>query len=430
MISEITIENFRAYSDPVTVRVRPVTVLIGQNSAGKSTLIKFLQMLRQTLESAEDSFFVTEGSHVQLGAFRDLKNRNTTKRSVDFSIRINTDDIPSLSVLSALMQFGKGTSQDWKSVMSNLAGKDLPASISSASVIDYEVTGSIHYTRAQPRGSHKIKMSANGDSIAVLNTKNIRLAKFLNITEESDRPETAIVNYLKNRALEPVRYEFVSSRHLSPIREESERAIIVASPPKDDVGHRGQFAMPHLRKLLESGKDDAKLVLKHAEAVAGVSNLHFDTTMKGYLGHVKGKNKQTGAECHLADFGFGVSQCIPIFVQGALMHKGQLLMVEQPEAHLHPTAQLNVASFFADLWNQRKVASLIETHSANILLRLRRLVKEGTLNHKDISVAYFHTDDCRVAVKNLDIQPDGSLEKGLPMEFFGADVIEAIEMGA
>lgn len=430
MITEITLANFRAYSDAITVRMRPITVLIGQNSAGKSTLIKFLQMLRQTLESAEDSFFVTEGSHVQLGAFRDLKNRNTTKRSVDFSIRINTDDIPSLSVLSALMQFGKGTSQDWKSVVSNLAGKDLPASISSASVIDYEVTGSIHYARAQPRGSHKIKMSANGDSIAVLNTKNIRLAKFLNITDESDRPETAIVNYLKNQALEPIRYEFVSSRHLSPIREESERAIIVASPPKDDVGHRGQFAMPHLRKLLESGRDAAKLVLKHAEAVAGVFSLHFDTTMKGYLGHVKGKNKQTGAECHLADFGFGVSQCIPIFVQGALMHKGQLLMVEQPEAHLHPTAQLNVASFFADLWNQRKVASLIETHSANILLRLRRLVKEGTLKPNDISVAYFHTNDCRVDVKNLDIQPDGSLEKGLPMEFFGADVIEAIEMGA
>lgn len=430
MIKEITIGNFRAYSDPVTVRMRPVTVLIGQNSAGKSTLIKFLQMLRQTLESAEDSFFVTEGSHVQLGAFRDLKNRNTTKRSVDFTIRINTDDIPSLSVLSALTQLGDGTSQDWKGIVSSLAGKGLPAKLSSVKVMDYEVSGCIHYTRSQARGSHKIKMSANGDPVAVLSTKNIRLAKFLNITEESSRPEIAVKNYLKNQALEPVRYEFVSSRHLSPIREESERAIIVASPPKDDVGHRGQFAMPHLRKLLESGSAAAKLVLAHAEAVAGVSGLHFDTTMKGYLGHVKGKNKQTGAECHLADFGFGVSQCIPIFVQGALMHKGQLLMVEQPEAHLHPTAQLDIGNFFADLWNERKVASLIETHSANILLRLRRLVKKGTLKPEDISVAYFYTDEGRVAVKNLDIQPDGSLEKGLPMEFFGADVIEAIEMGA
>jgi hypothetical protein len=215
-----------------------------------------------------------------------------------------------------------------------------------------------------------------------------------------------------------------------PIREESERAIIVGSPPKDDVGHRGQFAMPHLRKLLELGADNgAGLVLRHAESVAGVAELHFDTAMKGYLGHVKGKNKETGAECHLADFGFGVSQCIPIFVQGALMHKGQLLMVEQPEAHLHPTAQLAMGNFFAELWKQRGVSSLIETHSANVLLRLRRLVKEGILESDDVSVAYFYNDNGKVTVRNLSIEHDGSLEEGLPMEFFGADIIEAIDMG-
>ena len=65
------------------------------------------------------------------------------------------------------------------------------------------------------------------------------------------------------------------------------------------------------------------------------------------------------------------------------------LMVEQPEAQLHPTAQLEMGGFFADLWNKRKVGSIIETHSDNILLRLRRLIAKGDLSHKDVSIAYF-----------------------------------------
>ena len=112
----------------------------------------------------------------------------------------------------------------------------------------------------------------------------------------------------------------------------------------------------------------------------------------------------------------------------------QLLLIEQPEAQLHPTAQLELGSFFAALWNERKVPTLIEIHSANVLLRLRRLVKEEKLKPDEITVAYFTVEErakgTMVTVRNLDIQADGSLEKGLPMEFFGADVIEAIEMGA
>jgi hypothetical protein len=56
------------------------------------------------------------------------------------------------------------------------------------------------------------------------------------------------------------------------------------------------------------------------------------------------------------------------------------------------------------------------------------LVYNGTLSCGDISVAYFYVEDETVKVKNLDIKPDGSLQKGLPMEFFGADVIEALEL--
>ena len=135
----------------------------------------------------------------------------------------------------------------------------------------------------------------------------------------------------------------------------------------------------------------------------------------------------------IADYGFGVSQCLPIFVQGAIMAPHTALMVEQPEAQLHPTAQLEMGTYFADLWTQRKVTSIIETHSDNILLKLRRLIAKEELSHKDVSVAFFTFDDNKnnmPVIRNLDINQDGSIEPGLPMEFFGANIIEGMKLGA
>ena len=67
------------------------------------------------------------------------------------------------------------------------------------------------------------------------------------------------------------------------------------------------------------------------------------------------KIRKTGAKTNISNFGFGVSQSIPIFIQGARMAPYTTLMVEQPEAQVHPTAQLELGSFFADLW--KKISS-------------------------------------------------------------------------
>ena len=87
MLKNIKIENFRAFSEEINIRIRPITVLIGANSAGKSTLIKFLLMLQQTLETSEDAFLVTEGRHVHMGTFQNLKNSTYNGRTLRFEIQ-------------------------------------------------------------------------------------------------------------------------------------------------------------------------------------------------------------------------------------------------------------------------------------------------------------------------------------------------------
>jgi predicted ATPase len=185
-------------------------------------------------------------------------------------------------------------------------------------------------------------------------------------------------------------------------------------------------------------REQAEFVSRFASAIADVDNIRFSSQVARLLTQAKARNRQTQAICSLADFGFGVSQCLPIFVQGAMQVPGQLLLVEQPEAQLHPTAQLELGTFFAELWRERKVPTIFETHSANIILRLRKLISQGKLAPENVSIAYFHVADMpqksgnplkAVFVRNLDITPDGSMEKGLPMEFFGADIKEALDFG-
>jgi hypothetical protein len=240
--------------------------------------------------------------------------------------------------------------------------------------------------------------------------------------------------------LQPLRTQFLRIRHLSPVREESENTIQTGSPPPGMVGHRGEYALPHLVDLLDTRRERlrAQFLEKHVRAITDVESFTFRRSGRRMLTEVLGTNAVTGARTYLSDFGFGVGQILPVMIQGALMNEGETLIVEQPEAQLHPTAQLDVGSYFADLWNEFHIPSIIETHSANILLRLRRLVSERKLDPSDVAVAYFTTDKdldqreegiANVFVRNLDIQANGAMRKGLPMEFFGADILEGLKLG-
>jgi predicted ATPase len=431
MFKSIKVENFRAFSEEISVRLRPITILIGANSAGKSTLIKFLLMLRQTLETSEDAFLVTEGRHVHLGSFQNLKNSNYASRSLKFELQLETSDLPSVTLQKLREQIRKSKlvkepGSDRSELKIEIDRLDTRKNTDLAL---FRILASVTYGKIPDRGTHTVCGEIDGKRIFKAQSRNLRRAGFLSFPPQSDDPQELINTSLDDIFLQGIRYEMRSFQHLSPIREESERAIILASPPPNDVGHMGEFAMPHLQRLLTEDGEKAAFVKKHIEAVAEIEDLKFESSMQGYISQCRARNKRTGAEAYLADFGFGVSQCLPIFVQGALLNKGRLLIVEQPEAQLHPTAQLEIGSFFADLWNQRKVPSLIETHSENIILRLRLLISKGQLKSEDVSIAYFHTENKVVKVKNLDINPDGSFERGLPMEFFGRDLIEALQIG-
>jgi len=435
MLTEVKLDNFRIFGKEVIFRLRPITVLIGENSAGKSSFIKFLLMLQQSLAASEAGFLEPEGEKVHLGAFVDLRNSVAKRPFLGFQLKFRTGDIPPLVERKMLEAVQQGNLQldpvTQRGELHIRVERVETLTQREADEAEYEVRAKVPYSSKRRSGFHAVKATLNGDPLFSQLSRNLRETQFLRFSFASTMETTeSLKHFFTDRYLRPLRGEIRSWRHLSAIREESQRAIVTSSPPARDVGQMGEYAMPHLQRIINEGGEEARFVLRHMASVLEIENLRFESSMKGYLAHCYCTNSKTKAEVFLSDFGFGVSQCIPIFVQGALMRDQQLLLIEQPEAQLHPSAQIEMGTFFAELWKERRVMSIVETHSSQIILRLRRLIALGKLLAADVSIAYVYVDDQGVpSVKNLDVDSSGNLEKGLPMEFFGADVLESMKLG-
>ena len=372
---------------------------------------------------------------MSLGDFRALKNSLTRKRHLTFEIQTKSDSEMVHYPLSSFLE-GAGNIDHsnllYKAKVSLAYGRRYITGRATYLLVN-ENSGA-NYIEINDRildDSTFLRATMSGSGPGTLDAKDIDQI-FENPDSESDLKVTLLRLFARDQLQDDLRYQINSIRHLSPVRAEAQRVIIASLPPIDDVGQRGEFALPHLQSMIEERSDRYEFILPYLESVAGITAVKFRTS-SGYVSQAIATNKATGAEALIADFGFGVSQCVPILVQGAIMAPQTTLMVEEPEAQLHPTAQLELGSFFADLWTQRQIGSIIETHSANILLRLRRLIARGELCNQDVSVAFFTFDEDNgnmPVVKNLDIKEDGSMEAGLPMEFFGADIIEGLQLGA
>ena len=439
MLKELRLSNFRIFDHLVKIRFRPITILIGRNSSGKSSIVKFLLMLQQSTERGNSLYLTPEGSKTNLGPFSELRNFSTQKQHLNFAFKVEADagrtDGPLFSELLDLHDIAKHEIDHDKLV--------------------YTVQATIPYAQQKQTGKAAyLVMNDNSD------TKHLEFpvtiqenSTFLGASMNPPTPSTLAdngTNDVEHHNEDPkesakfflrhwvgvdlqdsIRHQINAIRHLPPVRAEAQRVIIASHPPSDHVGNKGEYALPHLQTMITHKDERYDFLLPHLMNVTEISEVRFESV--GHVSQAIAKNRTTGAEALIADYGFGVSQCIPVLVQGTIMAPGTILMVEQPEAQLHPTAQLELGGYFANLWSQRRVGSIIETHSDNILLRIRRLVARGDLNSQDVSVAFFTVDEQdsnMPIVKNLNIREDGSMEAGLPMEFFGADILEGLQLGA
>lgn len=465
MIKQLKLSNFRIFDDEVTIRFRPITVLIGRNNSGKSSVIKFLLMLQQSINDTSAEFLNPEGERVKLGSFRSLKNSMSKRRSLHFELEIQTSQFAFLAeqILESIAAVGENKRTGTDGVEGELKPTQ-QTEVYQESQANFKIKANVTYSSKVRRGRQKVEAISSGGFQIKRERKIGETSLFINgltrmgrqsknkddidvlfgeivgkqgLSSEGMYSKEYLLDLMEDLYLtlyfETPKREIANLKHISPIRVSFSRVIELATPPEDSVGQNGEYSIPHLQRLIEEPDERYDILSMYLESLVDVESLEFKGPKNlGPLRHITAlaTNSKTKARSYLSEFGFGVSQIIPILVQGVLMNPYTQLMIEEPEAQLHPTAQLELGSYFADIWKKRDVGSIIETHSGNILLRLRRLIAKGDLNPEDVSVAFFDIEEGKPVVKNLSIDSDGSMQEGLPMEFFGADIIEGLELGA
>jgi hypothetical protein len=229
--------------------------------------------------------------------------------------------------------------------------------------------------------------------------------------------------------------------YLGPLREPAHRIDHWSGDTVPNVGPRGEYAIAAILAATAAGRKLSRGNNQRAQ--------RFDTFIAAQLKELgvirsfavrpiaKGRNDyevlvRTSAGCpeiNLTDAGFGVSHVLPAVVQAFYAPPHSTVWLDQPEAHLHPRAQAELADAFIgavqahENGKPRNVQIVVESHSEHFLLRLQRRVAEGLLNPDDVAILFVHDGKKGAQIEEIRIDAFGELDNW-PDGLFGDDLGE------
>jgi len=140
-------------------------------------------------------------------------------------------------------------------------------------------------------------------------------------------------------------------------------------------------------------------------------------TRQAKVYEIRLRDTDSGRWANFADVGFGIGQALPVIVEGLRTPENGTFLVQEPEIHLHPDAQLAMADFLIDLVHLNRHV-IVETHSENILLRIRHAILQHTesrgkskgISSENISIIYVSkTEDGTSHADHLNLNDLGQI---------------------
>lgn len=338
MIHKISFKNYKLFKARQELELKPITILIGKNSSGKSAITKLPTLIENSLTGNFKEPINLQNKGIELGGeFIDLVYGRTRIGKLEIAI----EDKP--EILEVIIGSGIRT-------------KDLP---------EFDVW---KYKNEEK----EFEANVDKDDFNGFLCKNIR---FKNLTLNTD--------------------------YIGPFREFPRREGYNRTHQNyaDSIGIDGKDAYPIL--VEDSITTDQALLKK--------INNFYQKNFEGWGIKVNENDApnykieifRERISINIKDVGQGISQTLPLVVRAFMPCKKEtLIIIEQPELHLHPAAHGNLAQLFVEslfIDDNKTLDSkkfyLIETHSPNFVLRIRRLIAEGKLSCKDVVIYYIDFDE-------------------------------------
>jgi len=384
MITEISLQNFKIFKDKTTFPLNKLNLLTGVNGGGKSTLLQSLLLMRQSIEHDERTTnIIFNGSCVELGTFMDVKNLETSrKEAIVFGFKQDNTQ-------------GVGNGEDYYYLRE--IRKD-------------ESVGQVY--RIEIGGYENIKISSLGRAYFYENeelelTYNYggNRSPFLlfprGLIFSDGRLEKGFPHELDLNSHDFHKIHYIAADRIGP-KSYYEKTTLGKFP---NVGPRGEHTANILYRLEDELVNDKLYLGKDAKTLMQQTEEWLKKILGGAKLELKGKEREhtvlnllfntrdSEGRYRPSNVGFGYTYILPIVVSGLIAKSGEILIVENPEAHLHPKAQSELTKFLA-LVASCGVQVFIESHSEHVLnaIRVVTLQKEIDIKNDEVSVLYFQND--------------------------------------
>jgi predicted ATPase len=449
MLNSLHIQNFKAWKDTGRVRLAPLTVIFGANSAGKSSLGHLLLALKQTAQSSDRRRALHLGdanSPIDLGTFEDCVHGHDLTQSLGFTLNWKLPH--PLEVRSPLADGQRYVGQNmWLGVYLGLSKVGQP----EVKLIQYElsIAGRSQGLDAKlKRNPTSRKFSLESETYRFLKSDGRKWP--LDEPEKFYRVSDLTLARFKNAgfltdfalATEQMLNHFY---YLGPMRESPRRSYQWAGDEPEEVGQRGEYAIAAILAAQGQGRRLNRGPKKHqqpfAEFIASwmqdlgvIHSFSVKPVVEGRKDYEVLVRTHAGApEVKITDVGFGVSQVLPALVEAFYCPPNSTVWMEQPEIHLHPQVQGELADVFISAIQAREngvprnVQLIVESHSEHFLTRLQRRVAEGKVRPDEVAIYFCQRaggkSDGRAELEPLRLNQDGEIENW-PDNFFGDEMAD------
>ncbi|MGD9702504.1 MAG: DUF3696 domain-containing protein [Acidimicrobiia bacterium] len=214
--------------------------------------------------------------------------------------------------------------------------------------------------------------------------------------------------------------------YLGPLRSLPQRTYRTSPERPSDVGREGQFA-PEL--LYRTANSEVKEAVDAWLRKLGYGTLVFEDRGDDFFQVFLRTQGQHGLKVNIAHCGVGLSQLLPILVQGFTAPEDTTFIVQQPEIHLNPAQQALVTDFLIDSTTDNGRRIVVETHSEHILLRLRRRLAEGQITSDEVAVYFCDNVNGQTVLEQIDVDDAGRIDRAdWPKGFFEDQLADSLEL--
>ena len=429
-MDEITLKNFRCFREEQTARLAPLTLLVGENSTGKTSFMAMIRALWDVAYRRIDLDFKEEP--YDLGSFDEIAHHRggrggraetfeagfaaserviqtdrraelnfATDRPYRFDVKFERDGTAAVPVTRRFSCDDAWVKEyprydDWP--LPILLGT--PNGTWTGEISDESLLSESEPYRAYPFDVDPGSLKAHQGTKSPIAEDWERLQRLSRIFDE--------VRGFGRRNQRP----YASA----PVRSKPQRTYDPARPTRDpegdyvpmylaDMFFQDEHTWNRIKGTLEKFGREAGLFDEiSVKSFGRKASAPFQVQVRKFGSRIKGPQR------NLIDVGYGVSQMLPVITELLRHNAPPMFLLQQPEVHLHPSAQAALGSLFCQVANPGRQL-IIETHSDHLLDRVRMDVRDGTtpLKPDDVSILFFDRGDLDVHIHSLRIDEEGNI---------------------